>query len=123
MILLYSLDSFCLIYFFTEQSRTLYREVDGIINSKQTRQVRPYASISAPSKSVSLQIPKAGYLKTNRGLNANLKNSTYYKNQNSNSYEEYSASISAPYSSAIRTRLDSLNKLVLSFMTILLIFR
>ena len=118
-----SQDSYFLIYLFAEQSRTLYREVDGIINSKQTRQVRPYASISAPSKSVLLQIPKAGYLKTNRGLNANLKNSTYYKNQNSNSYEEYSAPISAPYSSAIRTRLDSLNKLVLSLMTSLLILR
>ena len=103
-----------------EQSRTLYREVDGIINAKQTRQVRPYASISGSSRSVSLQLPKAGYLKTNRGLNANLKNSTYYRNQRLNSYE---IPIVSSYSSATKSKLDHLNQLVMSLVTILLILR
>ena len=65
-----------------EQSRTLYRELDGVINSKQTRQLKPYASISSgPARSISLEVPKAGFLKRNNGFNANLEAAAYSKNQ------------------------------------------
>merc|ERR1711981_1171211 len=64
-----------------KQSRTLYRELDGVINSKQTRQLKPYASISSgPSRSISLEVPKAGFLKRNNGFNANLEAVAYSKN-------------------------------------------
>merc|ERR1712150_49325 len=83
-----------------EKARTLYKEIDGVINAKQTRQIRNHASISGPSRSISLEVPKAGFLKTNPGLNANLENSSYSRNQISNSHEAYSIPITNIYNSA-----------------------
>ena len=46
----------------------MFREEDGIINAKQTRQLQPFASISSPSRTISLEIPKVGFLKTNKNV-------------------------------------------------------
>ena len=102
-----------LIFIITEQSRTLYREVDGVINAKQTRQLRPYASISGPSRSISLETPKAGYLKTNRGFNANINHSAYSKNHVLNSHDEYSIPITSTHNSSTTKKLEYFNHLIL----------
>ena len=110
-------------FLITEQSRTLYREIDGVINAKQTRQLRPYASISGPSRSISLEIPKAGYLKTNRGFNANIENSAYSKNHVLNSHEAYSIPITSTHNSATTTTktLQYSNHLIIMSITAILL--
>jgi hypothetical protein len=104
-----------------EQSRTLYREIDGVINAKQTRQLRPYASISGPSRSFSLETPKAGYLKTNRGFNANIDN--YSKNHVLNSHEAYSIPITSTHNSATTTTktLKYFNHLIIMAITAIIL--
>ena len=112
-----------LIFIITEQSRTLYREVDGVINAKQTRQLRPYASISGPSRSISLETPKAGYLKTNRGFNANINHSAYSKNHVLNSHDEYSIPIISTHNSSSTTtkKLQYFNHLIILATTAIIL--
>ena len=108
---------------FTEQSRTLFREIDGVINAKQTRQLKPYASIPGPSRSSSLEIPKLGFLKTNRGVNANVEDSPNWRNQDMNFHEEYSIPISSKHNSATRNILCHLNGIIISIPIIALILQ
>ena len=112
-----------LLFITTEQSRTLYREIDGVINAKQTRQLRPYASLSGPSRSISLETPKAGYLKTNRGFNANINHSAYSKNHVLNSHEEYSIPITSTHNSATTTTktLQYFNHLIIMATTAIIL--
>ena len=92
----------------------MYRELDGVINSKQTRQLKPYASISSgPSRSISLEVPKAGFLKRNNGFNANLEAAAYSKN-----HADFSGPWSNTYNHATNKKMQSISLALV--MTILM---
>ena len=102
-----------------EKARTLFREEDGIINAKQTRQLQPFASISSPSRTISLETPKVGFLKTNK----NVQDLPTWEDQYLDDNDGYFIQSSKVFSSATKASLYYYTFVISSIPLIILLLK